>query len=339
MRSLWLAAVRAGDRCRATATRHAAAVAAGRWCRGVLFLLALVPRIWSNADLPYGIWFDEAQAGSRRAGSLTRAASRRSRDMYGRDASGFYTWRDAASSWRCRPGRGAASAALLGALNVPLVYLLGRELFGWRVGLAAGVLLAAQSLAPRRFTRSAWTRSRCRCATLAFWLLARAVRTGTSERCRLGRNGAWARVHGYTGFRVMPLLGAGCCWCMAPGVEVGRSAQPWRSGWRPRLRAGRAAGADLCGDGPDVLDGRLNQTRHPGFDAPFHRSWTELWTNVQKHALMFHVSGDMNGRHNIPGWPMLDPISGCLPFRIWPGWFCDLWSGDRCWPSSGASLP
>ena len=34
--------------------------------------------------------------------------------------------------------------------------------------------------------------------------------------------------------------------------------------------------------------------------------------NVQKTALMFNIKGDMNGRHNFPGKPALNPILGIL---------------------------
>lgn len=37
-----------------------------------------------------------------------------------------------------------------------------------------------------------------------------------------------------------------------------------------------------------------------------------LWSNTQKHLLMFNVLGDRNGRHNLPNEPMLDPIMGAL---------------------------
>ena len=35
-----------------------------------------------------------------------------------------------------------------------------------------------------------------------------------------------------------------------------------------------------------------------------------LLRNVGRHLLMFTVSGDQNGRHNLPGAPMLDPVTG-----------------------------
>ncbi len=37
-----------------------------------------------------------------------------------------------------------------------------------------------------------------------------------------------------------------------------------------------------------------------------------LLDNAVTHALMFNVEGDPNGRHNLPGRPMLDPILGGL---------------------------
>lgn len=37
-----------------------------------------------------------------------------------------------------------------------------------------------------------------------------------------------------------------------------------------------------------------------------------LTSNITKHVLMWNVKGDGNGRHNIPGEPMLDPVMGAL---------------------------
>jgi len=37
-----------------------------------------------------------------------------------------------------------------------------------------------------------------------------------------------------------------------------------------------------------------------------------LTRNIVSHLLMFHWSGDMNPRHNLPGEPMLNPLSGIV---------------------------
>ncbi len=37
-----------------------------------------------------------------------------------------------------------------------------------------------------------------------------------------------------------------------------------------------------------------------------------LWYQANQHFLMFNIRGDNNGRHNLPGAPLLDPIMGTL---------------------------
>ncbi|MDM8530414.1 PA14 domain-containing protein [Anaerolineales bacterium HSG25] len=39
---------------------------------------------------------------------------------------------------------------------------------------------------------------------------------------------------------------------------------------------------------------------------------TAIWNTTSKHLMMFNVHGDNNGRHNLPGAPMLDPLTGVL---------------------------
>ena len=45
---------------------------------------------------------------------------------------------------------------------------------------------------------------------------------------------------------------------------------------------------------------------------PFGDAMGEIRTSLGKHALMFNQRGDGNGRHNLPGEPMLDAITGVL---------------------------
>jgi hypothetical protein len=37
-----------------------------------------------------------------------------------------------------------------------------------------------------------------------------------------------------------------------------------------------------------------------------------VWESITKHLLMFNFKGDGNGRHNLPGEPMLDPVMAVL---------------------------
>jgi len=40
--------------------------------------------------------------------------------------------------------------------------------------------------------------------------------------------------------------------------------------------------------------------------------WNAVAENTREHLLMFNYKGDQNGRHNLPGEPMMDPITGAL---------------------------
>lgn len=53
-----------------------------------------------------------------------------------------------------------------------------------------------------------------------------------------------------------------------------------------------------------------------------------LWENIKRTFLMFHRFGDENARHNIPGWPMLDPVTG-LFFAL--GSFLALYHWKKRW--------
>jgi len=62
---------------------------------------------------------------------------------------------------------------------------------------------------------------------------------------------------------------------------------------------------------PDIYWNRSNQVSI--FN---HRDQSDLFTalynNTVKHLLMFNYQGDSNGRHNLTGEPMLDPLTGLL---------------------------
>ncbi|NOZ51164.1 MAG: hypothetical protein GXP37_14140 [Chloroflexi bacterium] len=53
-----------------------------------------------------------------------------------------------------------------------------------------------------------------------------------------------------------------------------------------------------------------------------------LWQSVKRHALMFQVKGDLNPRHNLPGRPMLDPITGAF-FLLGLAWALWRWRDHR----------
>jgi len=47
-------------------------------------------------------------------------------------------------------------------------------------------------------------------------------------------------------------------------------------------------------------------------EMPVEEKLTGLWQNISSTALMFNIKGDVNGRHNYPNKPALNPILGIL---------------------------
>lgn len=62
---------------------------------------------------------------------------------------------------------------------------------------------------------------------------------------------------------------------------------------------------------PDLFFGRLNEVSIFN-DVARAGSLAPLIDQVRGHLLMFHVAGDANARHNLPGAPMLEPVMGAL---------------------------
>lgn len=280
----------------------------------LLFALALIPRLWQVADLPYGLWFDEAQAPLEVRRVFHQGTYTPVLNNYGKDSSGFY-YLISVLSLVLGDGILAvrSAAALVGALTASVVYLLGRELFGWRVGLAAGLLLAF-SRWHLNFSRLGFNPVALPlCTSLAFWLLARAVRT------RQWSDVAWAGfalgvgLHGYTGFRGMPVVALAA-------LAAAAILQRWPvASVLPRF--GLFLGATtltalplliFAVQDPVSFTGRTAQTLILTLPVSDAEKLRQIWETVQRHALMFNVSGDLNGRHNLPGLPMLDLLTGGL---------------------------
>ena len=62
------------------------------------------------------------------------------------------------------------------------------------------------------------------------------------------------------------------------------------------------------------LDRYLERTRTVSIfeEYPEDQVWGKLRENAVSHLLMYNVRGDPNGRHNLPGKPMLAPVAGAL---------------------------
>ena len=253
---------------------------------------------------PPGLWFDEAQNGLV-AGQLLAPDAAHPTFIGGFTQMGglyFYVLGlvlklFGASIWPLR-----LLPALAGAAIAPLLYLLGARLYGWRVGLAAGGLVAV----------SAWnlTFSRFGIASLPTVALDVAVYLCAAQGLRTGRLGYFAgagvllglAMQMYYAARLVPLVLAalllhlliryGCAWCawrgwawsFSPWARAGVPAGgPVRASSSPRPSA--AASIHVSVFNPQVNGGNLNRRcRH----------------NLTKHLLMFNFRATSTGGITCP---------------------------------------
>lgn len=205
---------------------------------------------------------------------------------------------------------GAVVGGLLGLLGV---YLLARELLGRRVGMAAVFLLAAMTW-DVNFSRIAfnciWSVA---LDALAAFLFLRGMRTGSPIAFGVGGVALGLGLNMYYTSRLVP------------GVLViyliGHLGAEGRQFFRRHLGGLLLFSAVTLITVSPLLQfaylhpleffSRTEQT-NIFREISESRSYAPLVENVRKHLLMFLYEGDRNGRHNIPGAPMLDPITGAL---------------------------
>lgn len=343
---------------------------------GLLLILglALFMRLYRFESLPFGIWFDEAEAGLQARRMLIRAdywplfyppinISGHLLALYSLALRWFGNTIEAMR----------LVSVLFGVGGVMAAYLFGRELYGPRFGLALAFLVAAARW-HITFSRIAMTGIDTPFLEfLSLFFLVRAWRYGGLREAMWAGLSLGMGLVLYTAFRLYVaallifLLIAGLIWLSRylrrprpKADEVGetdrppsnspfqgenRLAPPPEGG----IEGGAFAHAEATEESPPLppfsplMTTRLVQlllltisvwlvvmplvkfafenpeafwlrTRQVSIftkrDEPLLNR--ALWQSAHKHLLMFNYRGDKNGRHNLPGEPMLDPITGLL---------------------------
>ena len=297
----------------------------GRWELAALLgltLLALVLRLVSLDTLPLGLWRDEARHGLIALEILRDPTYRPVYVVQGADLPALLFYLDALAIGAIGPGVASVRlvSALAGALTPLALWWAGRPLLG-RGGALAGAALLAWA---------AWSLSMSRWgfpATLDQLLTLLAV--GLALRGLGGWQGrAWARgallglagaiaalaAYAYHTGRLTPLLLTALVVCL-----LGRDRLAWRraaSGLALALLLGLLVLAPLLRFIADDFAGYNRRTSAVAFstiqDAGVHAPLLLLLQNARSYALMWHVAGDRNGRHHLPGAPMVDAVTGAL---------------------------
>ena len=283
-----------------------------------LWLLAIVgvaalARLAGLASQPFGTWYDEAANGLE---ALRIINEPQYRPVYtdGVNATGHYLYLIVAAfemlGVHTRSIR--LISAVAGVATVAAAYMAGRELFGRSMGLVLAFMLAISRWAIN-FSRLGMYNA----LTPLFELLTIAFLARALRRNRLA-DYVLAGVSlglGFCFYAAFQLFAAALALFLAYLV-VAR----WRPAPRFWVGMGMLALSALivvapiiayAAERPESYFARVQNTSLFADKEPDERA-AAFAQNLRKHALMFNVRGDPNGRHNLPGEPMLDPATAVL---------------------------
>lgn len=291
-------------------------------------------RFYQLDSQPWGVWFDEAQNGLVAQRILTDPHYRPVfiGNLSQLPALFFYAFAVSIKFLGLNIFALRLVTTVAGVLTLIFIYLLARELFDPRVALLATLLLGMMRWHVNfsRFAMHGVFMPLFMTATLYF--LVRGLRGRNVGNFAAAGVMAGMGLQGYYSFLLVP----GVIGLYLLHYVVFQRTISWS-----RLFAGVGTMIVLTAVvyGPLALwaykhplefSNRLNTVTITS-----NRTWEEvaqvLWDSTQKHLEMFNWRGDFNGRHNLPGAPMLDLYTGFL-FVLGIGYA--LW----CWRQSGYFL-
>lgn len=280
-------------------------------------LTALVLRLWDLGGVPSGFTADEAGMGYN-AFSLLETGRDRTGQSWPLYVDNFSDRIEATYSYLAMPGVALFGlsevstrlpAALAGALTVPVLFVIGRGLFGTSAGLAAAALLAVSpwSLHMSRHAGSPPLMVLTLCLALAAF-----VRGRTSPRWLVASAGLFAiSLYTYPAARgFVPLFGLALAALFV--------ADLWRSHRREAL-AGVALFALLCLPGLPHWTGTAGRARADYLLDPV-TAWPAQYLSYVAPGFLW-ASGDENVRHSMEGWGQMLPFALLtLPVGLYALW-------------------
>jgi hypothetical protein len=294
--------------------------------------LALFLRTWRLDQIPTGIYVDETN------GALDALYL-----LEGSGASPFATgWYETPMGYAyymaalfevfgVNHGSLKAASILPAVLTVPALYPLARILFGPLAAIAATFLMATSRW---HLTMSRWGWNEVApplFQILATFFLLRGLRDRRARDYALGGVFAGLMLYTYLSSRLaLATLGAfGVVWLLwAPGGPL----RAWRESGRGLLVYLLAAVLAMTPLAVTYITDPFTFLNRMSEISIFNEvrqqdSYEPLYENVRRHLRFFHQQGDMSGKHNLPGEPETDPVTGLL-FVVGLGY--GLWRpGDR----------
>ena len=290
-----------------------------RWSTGQRLLVLLIicigmfMRVYLLPEFPAGTWYDEATAGLEAQRILSEPDYR---PLYVSALMGpeHYVYL-VSSLFMLLPKITFVvrlATVITGVLSVPAAYLAGSQLFGRGPALALALLIAVSRWSVNFSRIGMFNILMTLFVFLAIGLLFKALRRG----------------------RITDYLWAGLC--LGFGLNTYYAFQLFLavvsvfvlylliSNWPLILSQWKglvilAMGvmlflAPLATFAFARLDRYLERTRTVSIfeEYPEDQVWGKVQENAVTHLLMYNVRGDPNGRHNLPGEPMLAPVAGGL---------------------------
>jgi 4-amino-4-deoxy-L-arabinose transferase-like glycosyltransferase len=297
--------------------RPVRAVAPSRWLYGAGLLLLLVPasfmRLFRLAELPFGTWYDEAEAGLV-ALRVMEAPGVHSLFVYSINATLHYVHLIVLSFHTFGVDTEAIRyvSVIMGVGTVLAAYWVGAQLFSRPMGLVFAFLMAVSRWSVTFSRIGMYNISTPLFQLLSLGFLLRAMRTGRLLDFVLAGLCIGLGLNFYAAFQLFLIVVA--FFVMLRAFED-RSflARSWRGLLLMVVTAVITVTpvARFAVESPDDFFERTRTTSILANKTPAELP-SALIGNGYKHALMFNYRGDRTGRHNLYGEPMLDPVSAAL---------------------------
>jgi hypothetical protein len=287
------------------------------WLEAALLLaivgLAAFFRFYRFLSFPPGLWYDEGVFGTDAITIMERDHFTVWRSTnYGRPTLFLYLLVGSFKLFGFTLFAMRIVPALAGLAAVVAFYFLARRLLGPVPALAATALYAVSRYAVT-FSRITWDPSLMPLLEImAVYFLVTGLETRSKWRLALAGGSLAAGIYTYLAFRFVPVI-----------IAVFLLYVAWRE-W-PLIRR-NILGLGIWAAAAVAVVAPLGQFAIRHQDEFLHRtrtvsvfkeidqkdSWEPLRHNIEASIKMMNVAGDRNGRHNLPGEPMLDNVSAAL---------------------------
>lgn len=279
----------------------------------IIMLLGAIIRFVKLDGQPFGLWFDEADFGLK---AMQTLSDKSSFPVFFADirvpAYFIYLMTLSFKIFGISIPTLRFVSAFFGVVTIAAAYFCGSELFNRKTGLLLAFLIA--------FSRwhLNWSRIGLDNITVPFFellviaLLMRAFRRLRLMDFALAGLGLGLGLSFYASMRLFPVVIG--LWFLAKWIRdrhVMRSTWPGLVVFSLAVVVSVIPIAQYALYNPQAFWSRINEASiFKG--RTLQESWSPIVENTQEHLLMFNYKGDYNGRHNLPGQPMLDPISASL---------------------------